>query len=150
MSRLTVRARRQTTALALLFTLLALVATAVAGNLSLKRDPVKDPWGEKGKPSTTAAGRVGPGLEKAGLPAEAEAWHKLAEEYSRLDHLAAAEPKAYEDKAAWFTHGMPHLLDILNLAVKNEPFIKDVWAEKGLTGDAASQAYRDLILAIIG
>jgi hypothetical protein len=144
-------ARRRIPAVAaFVFTLLALVAAATAGNLGLKREPVKDPWGKEGKPSAAARGRIEKALEKAGVPADAAPWHKLAEEYSLLDNKAAAEPKAYEGQAAWFTHGMPHLLDILHLATKNEPFIKEVWEAKGLTGDAASQAYRDLILAIIG
>lgn len=130
-------------------------AASLAGPLELQREKIKDYWGEKGRPSTTAAGKVGDALKRAKLPAESAVWMKLAENYSRLDHLAQAEPAVYEGadkdtKAAWFTHGMPHLLDILHVALKNETFVKDVWATKGLKGDAAEQAYRDLLLAIIG
>jgi hypothetical protein len=138
-------------ALLLLWTAVA----AIAGPLGLGRERLKEYWGEPRKPSAAAKEKVGDALKRANLPPDAEVWLKLAENYARLDHEAAAEPAAYEGadkevKAAWFTHGVPHLLDILHLAMQNETFVKDVWATQGLKGDAAEQAYRDLLLAIIG
>lgn len=135
--------------------LLWTAVAAIAGPVSLGRERLKEYWGEPRKPSKAATEKVGDALKRAKLPPEAEAWIKLAENYSRLDHEAQAEPAAYEGsdkevKAAWFTHGMPHLLDILHMAVENETFVKDVWATQGLKGAPAEQAYRDLLLAIIG
>ena len=142
-------------ALEILMLVLLLLSTAAAGPLSLGRERPKEYWAEKGKPSKAAAAKVGDALKRAALPETSKAWMTLAEQYSRLDHLAQAEPAAYEGtdketKAAWMSHGMPHLYDILHVALKNETFIKELWSSKGLKGDAAEQAYRDLLLAIIG
>ena len=135
--------------------LLLWTAVALAQPAKLGRERLDKYWGEPRKPSATAVDRVNKALERAKVPEGSAAWMALAENYSRLDHEAAAEPAAYEGsdkeaKAAWFTHGMPHLLDILHLAMENEDFVKDVWATQGVKGDAAEQAYRDLLLAIIG
>ena len=135
--------------------LLSSAAAAIAGPLGLKRERLKDYWGEKGKPSAAAAAKVGEALKRAKLTAASKAWMSLAENYSRLDHEAQSEPAAFEGtdletKAAWMSHGMPHLYDILHLTLKNEPFVKELWEAKGLKGPAAEQAYRDLLLAVIG
>lgn len=149
------RQRRALGLFLIILLLLSSAASALAGPLGLKRERLKDYWAEKGKPSAVAAAKVGDALKRAKLPAASKAWMSLAENYSRLDHEAQAEPAAFEGtdretKAAWMSHGMPHLYDILHLTLKNEPFVKELWEAKGLKGAAAEQAYRDLLLAVIG
>src|SRR5215470_10222615 len=114
------RMRRTSQLFSIVLLLLWTVAAAIAGPLKMGRERLDKYWGEPRKPSAAATERLGDALKRAKLPPDAEPWMKLAEEYSRLDHEAQSEPAVYEGadkdvKAAWFTHGMPHLLDILHL-----------------------------------
>ena len=52
---------------------------------------------------------------------------------------------------AWFTHGGRHFLDLALLISANRDFIRDIFHAQGLTTDAAkSQAFKDLLIALIG
>jgi hypothetical protein len=105
------------------------------------------------KPTAEAKKTVNDALVVAGVNADSAAWSRLAENYSRLDAEAQAEPGAYKGDfpaAAFFTHGYKHLWDIISLARQNEGFAKDLWAGQGMPEAQRDQAYKDLLLAIVG
>lgn len=150
---------RRTPITALVVALLFLFHTAaLAGPANLRRRPAPERLHEaRGRPGADARPIIDATLREAGLPtADANnPWRELVNQYFLLDHRAQAEPRSYTEGRfvpnAWFTHGARHFIDLARLMVDNKDFVKDIWHAMGLTnGPAKEQAFRDLLIALIG
>jgi hypothetical protein len=160
MIRMSAMRRRPPTALLSLLFLLFTAATAFAATpaeLRRSKEP-KEIWeaGKRGRAGADARPIIDAALKDAGLPegVNNNPWRDLIAQYWKLDHLAQGEPRSYTEGKfvpnAWFTHGARHFLDLAILLTDNKQFVKDIFAAQGIPEAGREQAFKDLLIALIG
>jgi len=151
--------RRPVAWLLSLLLLLLSSATTFAGDAKLARDKKPEKiWeaGKRGRAGADARPIIDATLKDAGLPegVNNNPWRDLIAQYWKLDALAQGEPKSYTEGTfvpnAWFTHGARHFLDLAILITQNKEFVKDIFKAQGLDAAGRDQAFKDLLIALIG